>query len=94
MYGKRFEKLFQKRPKIIQLTLGPGISFMDQRSNNKTQRLQQWFDERPRWDHASYGEFMHIGANQTIFRIALEEQEIGTETKAVSYTHLTLPTNA
>ena len=83
MYGKRFEKLFQKRPKIIQLTLGPGISFMDQRSNNKTQRLQQWFDERPRWDHASYGEFMHIGANQTIFRIALEEQEISTQTKVL-----------
>ena len=56
---------------------------MDQRSNNKTQRLQQWFDERPRWDHASYGEFMHIGANQTIFRIALEEQEISTQTKVL-----------
>jgi ubiquinone/menaquinone biosynthesis C-methylase UbiE len=53
---------------------------MAQRSDNKTQRLQQWFDERPRWDHASYGEFMHIGANQTIFRIALQEQQIGTDT--------------
>ena len=53
---------------------------MAQRSNNKTQRLQQWFDEHPRWDHASYGEFMHVGANQTIFRIALQEQEIGAET--------------
>jgi ubiquinone/menaquinone biosynthesis C-methylase UbiE len=56
---------------------------MNQRSDNKTQRLQQWFDERPRWDHASYGEFMHIGANQTIFRIALQEQEIGPETKVL-----------
>ncbi|MBT4124930.1 MAG: class I SAM-dependent methyltransferase [Chloroflexi bacterium] len=56
---------------------------MAQPSNNKTQRLQQWFDERPRWDHASYGEFMHIGANQTIFRIALEEQEITSETKVL-----------
>ena len=74
---------FQKRPNTHEPTLGPGISFMDQRSNNKTQRLQQWFDERPRWDHASYGEFMHIGANQTIFRIALEEQEISTETKVL-----------
>jgi ubiquinone/menaquinone biosynthesis C-methylase UbiE len=53
---------------------------MAQRPNNKTQRLQQWFDEHPRWDHASYGEFMHVGANQTIFRIALQEQEIGAET--------------
>ena len=53
---------------------------MDQRPANKTQRLQQWFDEHPRWDHASYGEFMHVGANQTIFRIALQEQEIGPET--------------
>ncbi len=56
---------------------------MDQRSDNKTQRLQQWFDEHPRWDHASYGEFMHIGANQTIFRIALQEQEIGAQTKVL-----------
>ena len=56
---------------------------MDQRSDNKTQRLQQWFDEHPRWDHASYGEFMHIGANQTIFRIALQEQEIGPQTKVL-----------
>jgi ubiquinone/menaquinone biosynthesis C-methylase UbiE len=53
---------------------------MAQRSDNKTQRLQQWFDERPRWDHASYGEFMHIGANQTIFRIALQEQQIDANT--------------
>jgi ubiquinone/menaquinone biosynthesis C-methylase UbiE len=56
---------------------------MDQRSDNKTQRLQRWFDEHPRWDHASYGEFMHIGANQTIFRIALQEQEIGAQTKVL-----------
>ena len=56
---------------------------MDQRSDNKTQRLQRWFDERPSWDHASYGEFMHIGANQTIFRIALEDQEINGETKVL-----------
>jgi ubiquinone/menaquinone biosynthesis C-methylase UbiE len=56
---------------------------MTQRRDNKTQRLQQWFDARPRWDHASYGEFMHIGANQTIFRIALEEQEITPEIKVL-----------
>jgi ubiquinone/menaquinone biosynthesis C-methylase UbiE len=56
---------------------------MAQRSDNKTQRLQQWFDERPRWDHASYGEFMHIGANQTIFRIALQEQDIDANTKVL-----------
>jgi glycine cleavage system aminomethyltransferase T len=56
---------------------------MDQRLDNKTQRLQRWFDERPSWDHASYGEFMHIGANQTIFRIALEDQEINGETKVL-----------
>ncbi len=47
---------------------------------NKTQRLQQWFEARPRWDNASYGEFMHVGANQTIFRIVLQELEIGAET--------------
>ena len=53
---------------------------MDQSSANKTQRLQRWFDEHPRWDRASYGEFMHVGANQTIFRIALNGQEIGPAT--------------
>lgn len=56
---------------------------MAQSLNNKTQRLQQWFDDQPRWDHASYGEFMHVGGNQTIFRIALEEQNITTETKVL-----------
>ena len=47
---------------------------------NKTQRLQEWFEHRPRWDHASYGEFMHVGANQTIFRVALQELEITPDT--------------
>lgn len=47
---------------------------------NKTQRLQEWFESRPRWDHASYGEFMHVGANQTIFRIVLQGLEITPET--------------
>jgi ubiquinone/menaquinone biosynthesis C-methylase UbiE len=51
-----------------------------QKPLNKTQRLQRWFDERPRWDHASYGEFMHVGANQTIFRVALQELEITPRT--------------
>ena len=46
------------------------------KSLNKTQRLQDWFESRPRWDHASYGEFMHVGANQTIFRIVLQGFEI------------------
>lgn len=47
---------------------------------NKTQRLQQWFESHPRWDHATYGEFMHVGANQTIFRVVLQGLEIGSET--------------
>ena len=56
---------------------------MDQPTNNKTQRLQQWFDDQPRWNHASYGEFMHVGGNQTIFRIALQEQNINEDTKVL-----------
>ena len=56
---------------------------MEQSQTNKTQRLQQWFDDHPRWYHASYGEFMHVGANQTIFRIVLQEQEIGPETRVL-----------
>ncbi len=56
---------------------------MDHRSDNKTQRLQRWFEAHPKWDHASYGEFLHIGANQTIFQIALEEQEIDAKTKVL-----------
>ncbi len=47
---------------------------------NKTQRLQQWFESHPRWDNASYGEFMHVGANQTIFRIVLQELDLGPDT--------------
>jgi ubiquinone/menaquinone biosynthesis C-methylase UbiE len=49
-------------------------------SLNKTQRLQQWFEAHPRWDHASYGEFMHVGANQTIFRIVLQGLDISNDT--------------
>lgn len=52
-----------------------------QRPLNKTQRLQKWFEARPRWDHASYGEFMHVGANQTIFRVVLQDLEITSDTK-------------
>ena len=50
---------------------------------NKTQRLQRWFDERPAWDHASYGEYMHVGANQTTFKVALHGEKIGPETKVL-----------
>ena len=46
---------------------------------NKTQRLQKWFEKQKQWDNASYGEFMHLGANQTIFRIALQDETITTD---------------
>lgn len=38
---------------------------------NKTQRLQQWYDETPAADSVLYGEFMHLGANQTILKVGL-----------------------
>jgi ubiquinone/menaquinone biosynthesis C-methylase UbiE len=47
---------------------------------NKTQRLQKWFEERGRWDYASYGEFMHVGANQNILRVALRGLDLNHET--------------
>lgn len=47
---------------------------------NKTQRLQKWFEERGRWDYASYGEFLHLGANQTTMRIALKGLDITPQT--------------
>lgn len=47
---------------------------------NKTQRLQKWFEENPGLDNFSYGEFMHIGANQTIFRIALDALDVNQNT--------------
>jgi ubiquinone/menaquinone biosynthesis C-methylase UbiE len=50
---------------------------------NKTQRLQRWFEEHPRWDNASYGEFMHVGANQTIFRVVLQGEHITAGTKVL-----------
>ncbi len=50
---------------------------------NKTQRLQKWFEERGRWDYASYGEFMHVGANQTTLRVALNGLDIGPQTVAL-----------
>ncbi len=42
---------------------------------NKTQRLQKFYDTRPDWMLASYGEYYHVGANQTIFRVALNAYE-------------------
>lgn len=50
---------------------------------NKTQRLQRWIEEHPNWDVASYGEFMHVGANQTLFRVALEGLKITPEMRAL-----------
>lgn len=47
---------------------------------NKTQRLQQWFVERERPDAEPYGEFQHVGANQTLVRILLQGVEIAEET--------------
>ena len=43
---------------------------------NKTQRLQRWFEERSRPDTELYGEFQHVGANQTLVRILLQGVEI------------------
>ncbi len=47
---------------------------------NKTQRLQKWFEAHGRWDYASYGEFLHVGANQTTLRIALNGLNVTPET--------------
>ena len=50
---------------------------------NKTQRLQEWIETHPNWDVASYGEFMHVGANQTLLRVALEGLELTHEMRAL-----------
>jgi len=46
---------------------------------NKTQRLQAWFEERERPDVEPYGEFQHVGANQTLVRILLQGVEMAPE---------------
>ncbi len=46
---------------------------------NKTQRLQEWFEERERPDAELYGEFQHVGANQTLVRILLQGVELAPE---------------
>lgn len=38
---------------------------------NKTQRLQRWYDENATADSLLFGEFMHLGANQTILQVGL-----------------------
>ena len=50
---------------------------------NKTQRLQKWIETHQNWDVASYGEFMHVGANQTLLRVALEGLELTDEMRAL-----------
>ncbi len=50
---------------------------------NKTQRLQKWFEQQGRWDYASYGEFMHVGANQTTLRVGLNGVEISPATSVL-----------
>ena len=42
---------------------------------NKTQRLQRWYDETATADSLLFGEFMHLGANQTILTVGLEGTE-------------------
>ena len=39
---------------------------------NKTQRLQRWYDETATADSLLFGEFMHLGANQTILTAGLQ----------------------
>ena len=46
---------------------------------NKTQRLQEWFEERERPEAEPYGEFQHVGANQTLVRILLQGVEMAPE---------------
>ena len=50
---------------------------------NKTQRLQQWYDERPAADSVLYGEHMHVGANQTILRVGLHGIPLDADTVAL-----------
>ena len=50
---------------------------------NKTQRLQQWYDERPAADSVLYGEHMHVGANQTILRVGLHGISLDASTVAL-----------
>lgn len=50
---------------------------------NKTQRLQQWYDDRPAADSVLYGEYMHVGANQTLLRIGIHGIEPTSETVAL-----------
>ncbi len=42
---------------------------------NKTQRLQHWYDETATADSLLFGEFMHLGANQTILKVGLQDIE-------------------
>lgn len=42
---------------------------------NKTQRLQRWYDENATADSLLFGEFMHLGANQTILQVGLQDVE-------------------
>ncbi len=58
----------------------PGAADVGGQGMNKTQRLQKWFEARGRWDYASYGEFLHVGANQTTMRAALKGLEITEQT--------------
>lgn len=59
-----------------------GMSGRDGRTSvgmNKTQRLQQWYDENPAADTVLYGEYMHVGANQTILRTGLHDVELSPD---------------
>ena len=47
--------------------------------NNKTQRLQRWYDENATADSLLFGEFMHLGANQTILKVGLLGVEPGAD---------------
>ncbi len=46
---------------------------------NKTQRLQRWYDENATADSLLFGEFMHLGANQTILKVGLHGIEPGED---------------
>ncbi|MFW6195214.1 MAG: class I SAM-dependent methyltransferase [Chloroflexota bacterium] len=53
-----------------------GYTRQERIAENKTQRLQRWFRDRAGVGFESYGEYMHVGANQTLVMILIDDLTI------------------
>lgn len=64
-------------------SFGPATSNSFNDMSNSIAILEQYWAENPTWFGRSYGEYLHLGANQEMLRLILAGVSIGPETRVL-----------